>query len=57
VKTNRILRDLSIACATAVAVASGFWMTAPVESQAARPARVGGTPNMNGIWQALNTAN
>ena len=53
----RILRDLSIAFATAVAVASGFWMTSPVESQAARPARVAGKPNMNGIWQALNTAN
>ena len=32
-------------------------LTAPVESQAARPARIAGKPNLNGIWQALNTAN
>jgi hypothetical protein len=38
-------------------VATGFWMTSPVESQAARPARIAGKPNLNGIWQALNTAN
>ena len=32
-------------------------MAAPAETQAARPARVAGKPNLNGIWQALNTAN
>ncbi len=26
-------------------------------AQPARPARIGGKPNLNGIWQALNTAN
>ncbi|HEX6163721.1 MAG TPA: hypothetical protein VFZ31_10165, partial [Vicinamibacterales bacterium] len=56
-QNTRILRDLSVAVATAVVVASGFWMTSPVESQPARPARVAGKPNLNGIWQALNTAN
>ena len=55
--TTRILRDISIAFATAAVVATGFWMTSPVESQAARPARIAGKPNLNGIWQALNTAN
>jgi hypothetical protein len=57
VHTTRILRDISIAFATAAVVATGFWMTSPVESQAARPARIAGKPNLNGIWQALNTAN
>ena len=32
-------------------------MTSPAETQAARPARIAGKPNLNGIWQALNTAN
>src|SRR3982750_1117671 len=55
--TSRILRDISIALTTAVIVASGAWMATPAETQAARPARVAGHPNLNGIWQALNTAN
>lgn len=42
---------------TAAVVATGFWMASPVETQTARPARIAGHPNMNGIWQALNTAN
>jgi hypothetical protein len=53
----RIVRDTTIALATAVVVAAAFWMTSPAETQAARPARVAGKPNLNGIWQALNTAN
>ena len=57
VQTPSILRDISIAFATAAVVAIGFWMTSPVESQAARPARIAGKPNLNGIWQAINTAN
>src|SRR4029453_6846842 len=57
VKSHRIVRDLSIALATAIVVATGFWTTSPAETQAARPARVAGKPNLNGIWQALNTAN
>jgi hypothetical protein len=57
VSANRILRDISIAFVAAAVVASGFWLTAPVESQAARPARIAGKPNLNGIWQSLNTAN
>jgi len=57
VQTHRVVRDLSIAVATAIVVATGFWTTSPAETQAARPARVAGKPNLNGIWQALNTAN
>ena len=57
VHTHRIARDLSIAFATAIVVAAGFWTTSPAETQTARPARIAGKPNLNGIWQALNTAN
>ena len=54
---SRILRDFSVALGAATIVAAGFLLQTPAETQAARPARVGGKPNMNGIWQALNTAN
>jgi hypothetical protein len=54
---SRMLRDFSIALGAAAIVAGGFLIQSPVETQSARPARVGGKPNMNGIWQALNTAN
>jgi hypothetical protein len=57
VSSHRIVRDISIALATAVVVAAGIWSTSPAETQAARPARIAGKPNLNGIWQALNTAN
>ncbi len=51
------LRDIGIALATAALVWATFWVATPASSQAARPARVAGKPNLNGIWQALNTAN
>lgn len=55
---SRAVRDIAIAATTAVVVAAGFWATTPVTGQAARPARMAdGKPNLNGIWQALNTAN
>jgi hypothetical protein len=57
VTPHRIARDFSIALATAIVVAAGFWISAPAETQAARPARIAGKPNLNGVWQALNTAN
>lgn len=57
VTSPRILRDVCIAFATAIVVAAGFWSAAPAQTQTARAARVGGKPNLNGIWQALNTAN
>ena len=50
-------RDLGVAVATAAAVAVFFLWTSPASTQASRPARVGGKPNLNGIWQAMNTAN
>ena len=53
----RIVRDISIALAAALVVAGSFWIAPPVETQTARPARVAGKPNLNGIWQAMNTAN
>ena len=53
----RVGRDLVVALATALVVATVFWTSSPVETQTARPARVAGKPNLNGIWQALNTAN
>jgi hypothetical protein len=57
VRTHRIVRDITIAFGTAAIVAAGFWIASPVESQTSRPARIAGKPNLNGIWQALNTAN
>jgi hypothetical protein len=57
VTAPRIVRDFSIALATAAVVAVGFWSASPAQTQAARPARIAGKPNFNGIWQALNTAN
>lgn len=47
--------------ATAVAAALGLGLVlaagaAPAEQQQDRPARIAGRPNVNGIWQALNTA-
>ena len=51
------LRDFVIALGTTALVSAALWMAAPASTQAARPARVAGKPNLNGIWQALNTAN
>jgi len=51
------LRDFAVAFLTAIVVGAGFWAASPVETQTARPARVAGKPNLNGVWQALNTAN
>src|SRR5262245_34174815 len=54
---SRSLRDVSIALVTAGLVAAVLLTGERTETQNARPARVAGKPNMNGIWQALNTAN
>jgi len=51
------LRDLGVAAATAVLMSVAFFWSAPASTQAARPARIAGKPNFNGIWQAMNTAN
>jgi hypothetical protein len=51
------LRDLIVAASTASVIAALFLLPAAVATQAPRPARINGKPNLNGIWQALNTAN
>lgn len=49
--------------ALSVAIALSLWVALPSHAQstagraAARPARVAGQPNLNGIWQAMNSAN
>lgn len=55
--TRPRIRDFGIALGTAIAVSTFFWLATPASTQAARPARVAGKPNLNGIWQAMNTAN
>ena len=50
-RPNRTRRVLATAAALALVVA-----TAGAQQPADRPARIGGRPNFNGIWQALNTA-
>ena len=55
---SRVVREISVALVTALVVAAGLWSSTPATGQAARPARLAdGKPNLNGIWQALNTAN
>jgi hypothetical protein len=52
---------LSLVAAAAALVVAGLWLTAAptsVPAQVYQPARTAdGKPDLNGIWQALNTAN
>jgi hypothetical protein len=50
-------RDIGVAAATAALMSGVFFWSSPASTQAARPARIAGKPNFNGIWQAMNTAN
>ena len=50
-RSNRWIRTLTIAAAVVSAVGA-----ARAQPQLDPPARIGGHPNFNGIWQALNTA-
>ena len=50
-REHRSIRALTLAGAIVLAVVG-----ARAQSQSARPARIDGRPNLNGIWQALNTA-
>src|SRR5690606_37227787 len=37
--------------------AAAIAWTTTLAAESARPARIAGKPNLNGLWQALNTAN
>ena len=50
-RSKRWIRVLTVAAAIGLAVGA-----ARAQPQLDRPARIGGRPNLNGIWQALNTA-
>jgi len=47
---------IRITAIAATAFAASFALVAPSTAQTANPARIAGKPNMNGIWQAVNTA-
>ena len=49
---SRFSTTLAIIGAAALVVAAGA-----AEAQTAQPKRIGGHPNLNGIWQAMNSAN
>ena len=49
-RSNRWITTLVLAAAVVAAV------SARAQAQPDRPARVGGNPNFNGLWQALNSA-
>src|SRR5438093_12627976 len=48
---NRLIVALMTAAAISLTVSA-----AQAQPQLARPARISGHPNFNGVWQALNTA-
>jgi len=55
-------RDLVIAGVTAIVMAGAWWAAVPIQGQSGSapyraPRTPDGKPDLNGIWQALNTAN
>ena len=50
------MKKLSILAATAAAFVMAGSGTAFAQAQTQAPARIDGKPNLNGIWQAMNTA-
>src|SRR5436190_24023649 len=57
---KRLIGAVVMTAALAATVVSGQQRApqpAAPRGQAARPARIGGHPNFNGVWQAMNSAN
>jgi hypothetical protein len=52
-----MIRRLPAALICLIALAAAAVGTTALAQDRARPERVGGKPNLNGIWQAINTAN
>ena len=52
-----LYKKIALSVAAAVAVFCSVPSIAQQSGAAARPARISGQPNINGIWQAMNTAN
>ena len=52
-----LYKKIALSVAIAVATLGSAPSIAQQSGAAARPARVAGQPNINGIWQAMNTAN
>jgi hypothetical protein len=51
------LWGVALAAVAALSAAPSFAQAQSAAKPAARPARIAGQPNLNGIWQAMNTAN
>jgi len=49
-------RRVAFTLTAVAAFAASFALVAPSAAQTANPARIAGKPNLNGIWQAVNTA-
>ena len=56
---RRTLRDLTFAASGAALMALVFNTARPLDGQTPAPRipRVAGKPDLNGVWQAMNTAN
>ena len=55
-RRNEPLRVTAVTATLTIAVALACVASPRAQSQPARAARIAGHPNLNGIWQALNTA-
>ncbi len=51
------MKRLSVLAATAAAFVMAGTAFTPAIAQQAQPAAIDGKPNLNGVWQAMNTAN
>jgi len=55
-RRNEPLRAIAVTATLTIVVALACAVSPRAQSQPARAARIAGHPNLNGIWQALNTA-